>query len=356
MDTQVVYPQRRSEELDPDFLCLEFCADIPWVDMVYLSSKGNRYLKLADGKERKKMSDDLIGKKCLLYAPLYDTILILNEYIKNLNLRYHLIIAFPQIIDHFRQDHFEKIIMVNSIFDTTIPQKFPDTEICILNIDSLTNEWTLDNILGVYEKYPGIRIYDYNIENLRLLHTTYDIQNTQFLDYVHDKEEIEPLQQLWQTMKKIYDFGIIAYTPDISYCPRRRVLVNDLKNRGFTVRVAHGFDRNRDIELSRCKIILNIHGKSDNQSLPTLMFEHVRCNRLLYAGFRILSEPSIIDSKFGLRYENLKFMRYHDLLNITKEQIHRFQFDDLEFPKTVRLSEEWTRFQNEEDYLLYKKS
>jgi len=48
----------------------------------------------------------------------------------------------------------------------------------------------------------------------------------------------------------------------------------------------------------------------------------MRCNRLLYSGFNILSKASYgIDDDFCFKYPNLKFIKYNDFENITKENI-----------------------------------
>ena len=46
-------------------------------------------------------------------------------------------------------------------------------------------------------------------------------------------------------------------------------------------------------------------------------FENIRCNRLLDAGFKILSEDSIHCNELSNKYrENLKFINYDDFKNI----------------------------------------
>jgi hypothetical protein len=54
---------------------------------------------------------------------------------------------------------------------------------------------------------------------------------------------------------------------------------------------------------------------------------------LLYANYNILSEFSFIENSFILRFKNLKFIKYSDFKNITKENINNFDFGELEFDK-----------------------
>ena len=56
---------------------------------------------------------------------------------------------------------------------------------------------------------------------------------------------------------------------DIINPPRRRNIVDFLKNNGFTVNLIAGYGDDRDIELSKCKFILNIHGQINDKPHPS---------------------------------------------------------------------------------------
>ena len=98
--------------------------------------------------------------------------------------------------------------------------------------------------------------------------------------------------------------------------PKRQKVVDYLINNGFKVNIIYGWSENdRDIELSKCKRILNIHGTFMEYS--TQIFEHIRCDRLLESGFQILSEESLyLDPEFINKYPNLKLINYEDFFNL----------------------------------------
>jgi beta-1,4-mannosyl-glycoprotein beta-1,4-N-acetylglucosaminyltransferase len=294
-------------------------------------------------------SDDLCNKKILIYAESQHTLNIISEYINNLKLRYDISVSNEQTIDNYIINLFDKIIFINTIFDKNISKKFPNVEIGILNIDSLTNLWAFNNIIDQIKFMPTIRIYDYNQENIKILKEN-NILKTQYLEYIYDKNEIDNLINL-NKCDKIYDFGIIDY----NWGPtgRRKHIIDILKEKGFTVNIATGFDNSRDIELSKCKIILNIHTiqKCHNEKLPVLVFEHLRCNRLLYAGYNVLSEISLINQEFSLKFPNLKFIKFNDFSNITHNHIKDFQFDKYEIDKNKNiLPEVWRNIKNEDEF------
>jgi hypothetical protein len=129
---------------------------------------------------------------------------------------------------------------------------------------------------------------------------------------VCNNNELSTLNQLNSQTEKIYDCGlIVALGGDIT--ERRHKIVTFLTNNGFKVHTASGWGIDRDKELAKCKCILNIHGFC---SIPSAIFEHIRCDRLLESKFNILSEESIyVDDEFVQRYENLKFIKYDDFFN-----------------------------------------
>ena len=95
-----------------------------------------------------------------------------------------------------------------------------------------------------------------------------------------------------------------------------------LTSKGYTINLISGYGEDRDEELGKCKIILNPHGQINENPNPTPdecsnIFEHIRCDRLLEAGFTILSETSYeLDKEFVNKYPNLKQISYDDFFNI----------------------------------------
>jgi hypothetical protein len=224
-----------------------------------------------------------------------------------------------------------KILCVNNIVDKRIFEKFSHCEISIINLEGLNSSFFLEHFLNLTKLYPNIKIYDYNLININILNR-HNVTNTEFLEYKYNEEEVNYLKELYKT-EKIYDFGFIFYNKTNIYDERRNHIIQLLKNKGYTVNIASGFGIERDIELSKCKIILNIHGKPGQSDVESRIFEHLRCNRLLYAGFNVLSEISYLDEEFGNRYTNLKFIKYDDFEKITRENIEKFSFNNIEFDK-----------------------
>ena len=108
---------------------------------------------------------------------------------------------------------------------------------------------------------------------------------------------------------------MLTNSPDLLQPPRRNKVVKNILKNGFSVNIIKGFGKERDQELAKCKTILNIHGQMGNEI--STIFEHIRCNRLLDAGYSILSETSQdLDPEFIKNYPNLQFKSYSELMKI----------------------------------------
>jgi beta-1,4-mannosyl-glycoprotein beta-1,4-N-acetylglucosaminyltransferase len=157
-----------------------------------------------------------------------------------------------------------------------------------------------------------ITIYDYSSSNIKILNQCNDTIITKHLPYINYDSEKCYLSNLNKNTEKIYDFGMISDNKIIS-CERRALVVNHLVSNGYTVNVITGWKEMRDQEIAKCKVILNIHGFFNE---PTAIFEHIRCDRLLSAGFEILSENSLhVDNEFIEKYPNLTLIDYNDFFN-----------------------------------------
>jgi beta-1,4-mannosyl-glycoprotein beta-1,4-N-acetylglucosaminyltransferase len=135
--------------------------------------------------------------------------------------------------------------------------------------------------------------------------------------------EIEFLKKINHGRKE-YDFGIMCSgsvpttDPNKLTPPRRKKVVKYLLDQGFTVHIISGWGKERDIELSKCKTILNIHGQHGEH--PSTIFEHIRCNRLLYANYSVLSETcELLDPEFINKNRTLKCIPYESFFKLTKK-------------------------------------
>lgn len=247
-------------------------------------------------------------------APYFDARMI-QQYIDNLNHIYpDYCIRLTKNKNTMLTEFPSKITLVYEIFDISIFEQLPNTSFSFLNTEPLNNPYRLKNI----KKNPnGLGYYDYSESNLHILtENGIDFKYKTHLPYICSPSELLQLQKVNKNTEKVFDFGIIKGS-DGKISPRRQKIVNFLKSNQFSVNIIEGWDNDRDNELSKCKLILNIHGNFRDDI--SMIFEHIRCNRLLESGFNILSETCFyLSVDFIDNYPNLKLINYEEFFDIGK--------------------------------------
>ena len=187
-------------------------------------------------------------------------------------------------------------------------KKFLDSFIHFLNSDDAP-ETDVPIVIRYYDKLPSRFIY-YNTEQLtrKFLRFVKEYININIKSIVevwdYSQSNIEILAQhsivaryvplktpKWYSdkLQTIRNEGIIY---DIGFCgtltPRREHIIKELKKRGLKLRVITAFGYERDNELAKCKLHINIHSEDDYK-----IFESARCDAWLSIGIPIISEHSI---------------------------------------------------------------
>jgi len=287
-----------------------------------LKESGVRYSVQCSWESQAKLwKSHFFKKRLLFYAKDDFPKIVLEDYLQSLAQNFE--VTYTTKIENV---NFDELIFVHEAFDPTVFDSFK--VVSYLNTEPLNLECRLSYVIGNVnknEKYSRLKwYYDYSLSNIKILNDN-SISNTFYLPYLTSESEIKRLKKLLEGPKE-YDYGIVCsasvFTKDPSKLEpiRRRKVVEYLLEQGFTVNLIYGFGESRDLELSKCKTILNIHGQYCET--PTTIFEHIRCNRLLDSGFNILSETSQhLDPNFIKKYSNLKFIDYPGFFQIKKRTI-----------------------------------
>jgi len=307
-----------------------------------LKIKGREYALSCSWKNRAiEWSNIIFSKEAELAIPKWVfyyqnfTIETISQFIKN---QFHYnSTEYKIIITNNKEEVINskpnKVTFIYTLFDENILQNLNDNacEISILQTEPLNLPWRLNAILEIHKKNPYLKIYDYSKSNIKILNQ-YNITNCEYLAYNIQSDERNKLINFMKENKdnKIYDFGLIynwkslpVEKQNIINPPRRRNVVDFFKKNGLKVNIVAGYDDDRDIELSKCKFILNIHGQINDNPSPSPdecsnIFEHIRCDRLLECGYNILSETSYdLDDEYIRKYnKNLTIINYDDFFDI----------------------------------------
>ena len=269
---------------------------------------------------------------------LFNQILI-SQYIDNLNSiypEYHIVLTCDR--EYIIKNKPHKLTFIYDVFDSNIIDELPKIKLSLLNTEPLNIPSRLQDIANILCLYPTFDYYDYSKSNITILEeNNIDTLNSVYLPYFCNKNELHELTELNRTTDKTFDFGILK-TAGGEVIERRRAVIDFLKQQNMSVNIIGGWGKDRDIELAKCKFILNIHGFFQ---MPSNIFEHIRCDRLLEAGFTILSESSYkLDTGFIEKYPRLKLIDYDEFFNI----------DTQNQPKII----DCFIFYNELDMLIYR--
>jgi len=256
----------------------------------------------------------------LLIIPVWYVIENILDYIDSLNTIYN--VTYTQDLDYAITLTPNKVLFVFEICDDDVCRYFinQNIEVSILNTEPLNLENRFINIINNLMKYPGIKLYDYSKSNIKILHNNTGYTETEHLNYQIYEKENNLLKKLNECTPKLYDFGIIL-RENPSNLKRRRDVVNFLIENNYSIRIIQGWKNDRDEQIASCRVLLNIHGANNvdavNNDEVSKVFEHIRCDRLLAAGYKILSESSLfLDENFINHYKhNLKIVEYNEFLN-----------------------------------------
>lgn len=299
--------------------------------------------------KNKKFDKDF---KWLFILPSWYKDMGVADYLDNLKTLYN--IEYTKDPNFIFSYNPTKVTFVYDIQEPLINYcKLNNIDFSYLNTEPMVIDYRLQVVLNSCKAYDNIKIYDYSKSNIKILHNNV-ITNTEYLPYVITEKENTFLHNINKNTKKLYDFGIISYDYPIS-CIRRNDVVKFLTDNGFKVSIiCNLWKEQRDYKLAECKYILNIHGAWQNRD-PSHIFEHIRCDRLLEAGYNILSEESYyLDPSYIARYkDNLKIISYNDFFNLDTYKNLKLLMTEIKTTRTRKIIDCFT-FYNELKMLTYR--
>lgn len=180
------------------------------------------------------------------------------------------------------------------------------------NTEQLTSAVRLTHILTYISLYPSIKeVWDYSKINIDIL-----------LKYTSVPVRYAPIQTPKWYSDKLQKFRNQGTVYDVGFCgtvtPKREYILKGLEKKGINVKIISDlFDEEKDRELAKCKIHLNIHAKYDH-----LVFESARCDAWLSIGVPIVSENSIDNDPRCINVEYNEIVpKVLELLNLEKNKM-----------------------------------
>jgi predicted O-methyltransferase YrrM len=169
-------------------------------------------------------------------------------------------------------------------------------EKCIYyNTEQLTRKDSLNQVISISKNNNVLEIWDYSLINIKILKEN-NIENVKHV----------PLESPEWYINKLKTFQQENFEYEVGFCgcltDRRAKILNELKSKGVKINTILSWGVERDIELAKCKTILNIHVE-DN----TNIFESARCEPWLKLGIPVITEKSLDDDPRCIvsEYKNL---------------------------------------------------
>jgi hypothetical protein len=251
---------------------------------------------------------------------------LLRQIKRNLNNQY-------QFVGYKLYDNENQITIEKSskyLFCNVIPENileyglknFDFSNIYVINTEQLTRKSYYDQIKRYLDL--GIVVADYNQYQTSMCPSI----NHVYVPYQYDEVE------------NSYLFAIVSKTPkiyDVAFCSgestRRKAIYNELVKSGVKVLNVVGWKSQRDQEIAKAKILINIHYTNEYQ-----IYENLRCDRWLFAGLMVVSEDSLSDETSDIKnliiiekYENLT-KKICDILK-NYDQYYNLQLDKVNLYK-----------------------
>ena len=216
----------------------------------------------------------------------------------------------------FFQDYCESLINVGSInlitykdeselqlnnddhyiFCQMIPKKLCNAthnhKIYLLNTEQLTAKtWQGKNMPNMVRSMlsSNVPVIDYDLYQSQIFGSN---DNYHYIPYqCYSKEDLY-LSNLVRKTPKTYDVAFCC----VGGSHRRKSIYQALIDRGLKVLDVRGWKNDRDSKIATAKILVNIHHRDDFQ-----IFEHMRCDRWVFAGHVVVSESSLSDSILDIK-------------------------------------------------------
>ena len=154
----------------------------------------------------------------------------------------------------------------------------------LYNTEQLTIPRYLEKILETIRANPGLELWDYSQVNIKILY-----EHGAFVKFIPLSSPTWYVEKL-KMFRAVYSRNGFAY--DIGFSgspsPRREDVLSGLRNAGFNVLHTTAWGEERDRELSKCRVLINIHYSEQHK-----IFETARCEPWLQVGVPIISELSI---------------------------------------------------------------
>lgn len=236
------------------------------------------------------------------------------EYLQGLIKYYNAKLELSDNFSNYAYNTNDTYIFCRVIPDSILNNN--DIKKILINTEQLTRHAYIsycNHILNM-----NIQLIDYGPENIEILNNHINIK---YIPYQYNKDEVDVLKS-YLNNEKIYDVGFSG-----AMSQRRLNILQELSNNNISVVNITGWGDERDKQIAKCKILVNIHFAPDYN-----VYESIRCDRWLFAGHIVVSEVSVKNEILDVN-DLIIFKEYNHIVNTIKDIISNYETFKVEYEK-----------------------
>ena len=257
--------------------------------------------------------------------------LVLEDYIQSLGI-FHSILELERdfFVDEFLTSDDIYVFTQMWLHIDTFPKSiWSSPRFIFLNVENLTEQLRWNHVLRLLEH--NVRVADYSPANIRIIESFLKDPTNKLIDYSHTPILLpylfNPVENL--VLKNTdhvyeYDVGIVNACPKkddsvsshLTY--KRTNIWNQMVASGWNCVNIMGWGQERDDLIRKCKVIVNVH----HFECYTI-FQHIRCDRLLFADKLVVSEFSLCANDLDIK-NMVIWSDYSELLTTTQKVLDNF--------------------------------
>lgn len=249
-------------------------------------------------------------RKRRIYVLVYKSNLkAIEDYVLSLKL-FDVCIEFDNFVQFqhtFLNNNHYMVIMSQMWFSPPTECKF--SNLIFLNVEHLTERNRINHVHRIL--YSKIPVADFSETNIKLLQPYAD-QHSVPVYHLPYQYELSEQTRLDTSVEFVYDVGIINANPkvDDNTCSKRTLIWKELIENNYNVCNIEGWREERDDLINQCRIILNVHHFES-----FTVFEHIRCDRLLFANKLVVSELSLDSNNLDIA-DAVIWVEYKEILPV----------------------------------------
>ena len=263
-----------------------------------------------------------------IYFVYKDNFTVLKDYFNSLNI-FHNYIDIDDINKYF--NNYDIFIFGQVWLSEQNENFYKNSNIFFLNVEQLTEQTRFDHII-THMKH-NMPIIDFSLANILFLKKYIKINNIDYKSNLlllpYQFNSIENFHLKNDECDYEYDIGIInaitkkdkSNSNNLVY-KRYDIWQKIIKTKWKYINIL-GWGEERDKLINKCKIIINVHNFDAFN-----IFEHIRCDRLVFSNKIILSEFSLYQEDLDIK-DYIIWEDYDKIMNTANYILENFEKFDI---------------------------